>query len=218
MKSIIFDLDGTLLYTLEDINDAINFALLSFNLRPNSIEETRKFVGNGAKTLVLRSMYHRYDVRLFLKNTLFDQIYSLYMEKYLSIRLNKTKPYDGIVDVLNELKSKGYNLAVLSNKPARDTTAIINNYFNNIFDIVLGSNDNYNLKPDPTLLNHIISYFGTNKENVIYVGDSLVDILTARNANVKCISVSYGYNDKDILLKDNNVVIDNPYQLLEAIK
>lgn len=217
MKSIVFDLDGTLLYTLEDINDAINFALYSFNQRPNSLDETKSYVGDGAKELVLRSMYHKYDIRMFLKNTLFDQIYETYMDKYLELRMNKTRPYDGIVELLNSLKEKGYKLGVLSNKPDRDTKDMINHYFPDTFDVVLGARENVALKPDAKPLLDIIDMLGSNKEDTIYVGDSLVDIYTCKNANVKCISASYGYCSKDILSLRNDIIVDKPLDILEVI-
>jgi len=217
MKCIIFDLDGTLLYTLEDINDAINFALSSFNIRKNSLDETKTYVGNGAKDLVLRSIYHRYDTRLFLKNAFFDEVYKKYQEKYSKIRMNKTRPYDGIVELLNDLANKGYLLAVLSNKPDKDCKEIINKYFPNIFNLVVGQREGIPLKPNPYVLEEIMNKLDITKEDIIYVGDSLVDIEFSKNANIKCVSVSYGYCLKDILKLKNDLICDNVKELGDVL-
>ena len=217
MKCIIFDLDGTLLYTLEDINDAINFALSSFNIRKNSLDETKTYVGNGAKDLVLRSIYHRYDTRLFLKNAFFDEVYKKYQERYSEIRMNKTRPYDGIVELLNDLANKGYLLAVLSNKPDKDFKEIINKYFPNIFNLVVGQREGIPLKPNPYVLEEIMNKLDITKEDIIYVGDSLVDIEFSKNANIKCVSVSYGYCLKDILKLKNDLICDNVKELGDVL-
>ncbi len=216
-KSIIFDLDGTLLYTLGDINSAINFALKSFNLRENTLEQTREYVGLGSMTLVKKSIYHIKNPVLFINNPISTQVLDLYNKKYREIQLNTTRPYDTVIQTLKSLKDKGYKLAVLSNKPDIDTKTIINHYFEGVFDIVEGDNDNYRLKPNHKHLKDLIYKLGSKVENTIYVGDSITDIKTAHNANVKCISCTYGYVDKEILKLYNKYTIDKFSEILELI-
>ena len=208
-KIIIFDLDGTLLYTLEDINDAINFALNKYNFKNNTLEETRNFVGNGASILVKRSIYHIKNPILFLNNPVVEQVLDLYNKKYSKIKFNHTRAYDNVIETLKSFKEKGYKLAVLSNKPDLDTKRIIEYYFNGIFDLVEGAMKEYQLKPDKRHVLSIIDRLGCKTCDATFVGDSLTDIKTARNANIRCVSVSYGYVDKNVLRLYNNNIIDN---------
>ena len=204
-KGVIFDLDGTLLYTLQDITDALNYAIKKNGLKEITIDEARFMVGSGAVVLIHRVIERNpYVICGAIKATeaLFNALYNDYMEKYKDICTVNTKPYNGIVRTLNTLKRLGYKLAVLSNKPQRDTESVIKRYFEDgLFDIVFGGREGIPLKPDAVATNEVIRLLGLQKEQVIYVGDSDIDVQTAINANIHGIGVCYGYRTKEELKK-----------------
>ncbi|MBO4668202.1 MAG: tRNA pseudouridine(55) synthase TruB, partial [Bacilli bacterium] len=204
-KGVIFDLDGTLLYTLQDITDALNYAIRKNGLKEITTDEARFYVGSGAKVLVERVI----DNNLYIKNgkvkktdELFLSLYNNYMDKYKDICTVTTKPYNGIIRTLNTLKRLGYKLAVVSNKPKRDTDSVIKRYFGeDLFDVVFGALEGIPLKPNPEAIYEVIKLLELNKEEVIYVGDSDIDAKTAINSGIYGLMVCYGYRTKEELKK-----------------
>ena len=195
IKAAIFDLDGTLLNTLEDVVNACNYALKKCNFKTHSIEEYKVFVGDGRSKLIERIVPDEYKGNDEVKNKvlrLFDEYYSGHM-------LDMTKPYEGICEMLKSLKEKGVKLAVVSNKPDEFVGGIVKKYFGDTFEIVHGQRTNYPVKPDPTTVYEVIEYFGIKLNESIYVGDSNVDIYTAKNAKVKSIGVAWGFRGEDEL-------------------
>ena len=185
IKLIIFDLDGTLLNTIDDIAISLNKALTVYSLNTHSVDVVKQMVGNGVDKLISRAIGE--------EECLFDEVKKYYLEDYNKNCSNNTKPYDGILKVLNEFKLQGIKLAVLSNKPHVDTIKVIKNYFgNNIFDVVLGKTDYNRIKPYPDGVNEIKNKLNIN-DNIVFVGDSDVDIMTAKNSNVKSIAVLWGF-------------------------
>lgn len=195
IKAAIFDLDGTLLNTLEDVVNACNYALKKCNFKMHSIEEYKVFVGDGRSKLIERIVPDEYKGNDEVKNKvlrLFDEYYSGHM-------LDMTKPYEGICEMLKSLKEKGVKLAVVSNKPDEFVGGIVKKYFGDTFEIVHGQRTNYPVKPDPTTVYEVIEYFGIKLNESIYVGDSNVDIYTAKNAKVKSIGVAWGFRGEEEL-------------------
>ena len=212
MKCIIFDLDGTLLYTLDDLYYATNYALNCVNRPKRTHEEIRQFVGNGIQKLIQRALDNKYTVDEL--NSCLD----IFINYYSQNAQMHTKPYDGILNVLDFLKNHNISIAVNSNKYDSAVKKLCKSYFDSYINLAIGETNDCPKKPSPVGANKILKEFGCNKENAIYVGDSLVDIKTANNAGILCISVSWGYCNKDILKKNNEIVVDNCDELSNEIK
>ena len=187
----VFDLDGTLLNTLEDLADAVNYSLAQFGMPQRTIEEVRNYVGNGIRLLIERSVPNGTDLPV---------IYNVFecFKKYYQEHCNdKTKAYDGIIDMLKELKQSGIKLAVLSNKAQNAVTKLCDIYFDNLLDITFGAREGIAKKPAPDALLECAAIADIALEDIAYIGDSDVDVLTARNAGVDCIAVSWGLGIKE---------------------
>ena len=212
-KVAIFDLDGTLLNTLEDLANACNHALNKFSFPTHNIEEYKKFIGNGIYKLVERAVPNNKKD----KETV-DKVLKTFSDYYNEHMIDMTKPYDGIVELLDELRAKGIKLAVVSNKKHEFTIEIVKKYFGDRFDIVFGHRENYKEKPDPTSVLEVIAKLNILKSECIYIGDSNVDILTAKNAGVKSVGVSWGFRDTEELANEGaNYLADNNIELLNII-
>ena len=212
MKCVIFDLDGTLLYTLEDLYIATNYALEQVGRDKRSLDEVRNFVGNGVAKLIERAMG---------KNSSQEEVQKcleIFKEYYSKNAQKNTRPYDGIIELLKYLKKSGIKIALNSNKYDAAVKSLSHKYFDDLVEIALGESNNCPKKPDPTGVEKILKYFNCDKDNAIYIGDSLVDIQTAKNAKIPCISVSWGYCNKDRLLLNNKIVVDNTQELKQAIE
>lgn len=216
-KLVIFDLDGTLLDTIEDIKNALNKALINLGYNVNySKKEVSSFVGSGALILAKRALekLNIEDEKIILE--LRDEYNSIY-GKSSNIY---TKPFDGIKEMLEVLKHKNFKLVVFSNKPDIDTKSVIKSYFgDNLFDVVRGQIEGVKVKPNPEGLYNILKIFPTiNKENIYYVGDSDVDMETGKNASLKTIGVTWGYRDKSILESYNpTIIVDSVESLFKTL-
>ena len=212
-KVAIFDLDGTLLNTLDDLANACNYALNKFSFPTHNVEEYKKFIGNGIYKLVERAVPNNKKD----KETV-EKVLKTFSDYYNEHMIDMTKPYDGIVDILDELRAKGIKLAVVSNKKHEFTIEIVKKYFGDRFDIVFGHRENYKEKPDPTSVLEVIEKLNILKSECIYIGDSNVDILTAKNAGVKSVGVSWGFRDREELANEGaNYLADNNIELLNII-
>lgn len=208
-NAIIFDLDGTLLNTLDDLSDAVNYCLNKFGYSKRSKVQIRSFVGNGIKKLMERALPNDIDEEEFQK------IFTFYKEYYTSHCRIKTKPYEGIIDLLLSLKDKGYRLAIVSNKNDAAVKELADYYFKNIFELSIGQRDGIRKKPAPDSLNEAIRILGVEKKNVLYVGDSEVDKQTADNAEVDCTLVDWGFRDREDLEKlKPKSIISKPEELI----
>ena len=212
-KVAIFDLDGTLLNTLEDLANACNHALNKFSFPTHNVEEYKKFIGNGIYKLVERAVPNNKKD----KETV-EKVLKTFSDYYNEHMIDMTKPYDGIIDILDELRAKGIKLAVVSNKKHEFTIEIVKKYFEDRFDIVFGHRENYKEKPDPTSVLEVIEKLNILKSECIYIGDSNVDILTAKNAGVKSVGVSWGFRGREELANEGaNYLADNNIELLNII-
>ena len=194
MKTIIFDLDGTILDTLQDLTNAVNHALISFNLEERCIEFVRKAIGNGTQVLINRCTGN--SLAKDKEKEVFDLFKSYYLEHYDIY----TKPYEGIKELLTSLKGKCL-LVVVSNKDNDLTQKLINKEFPGIFDVIQGSYMDHPKKPDPYLINKIVKENDINKEECLYIGDTDIDKESASNAELYYRLVAYGFRTLDELKK-----------------
>ncbi len=212
IKAIIFDLDGTLLYTLEDLKDSVNFALEQFNYPLKTVDEVRNFVGNGVKLLVERSIPNG------AKNPNLEQVLKVFKTHYAENMYNKTKPFDGINEMLDKLKQKGIRLAVVSNKFDFAVKELCQRYFGKKIEIAVGESESVRKKPAPDSVLKVMEILNCNNDETFYVGDSEVDIQTAVNCNLKCISVTWGYKSRKFLIEnDAKIIVDTPKDLLNFV-
>jgi phosphoglycolate phosphatase len=212
-NTIIFDLDGTLLNTLDDLHACFNYAINSFGYPSRSLEEIRNFVGNGIKKAIERALPHRVeDEELNKIVDCFKSYYQLHM-------LDLTKPYDGIIDMLTELKEKNYKIAVVSNKFDEAVKKLCKNYYGELVDIAVGEGYKIRKKPEIDGILKVIEIMHSSIQKSIYVGDSEVDIQTANNAKMDCISVLWGFKDKEFLIEHNaKIFAEKPKDIIKIIE
>lgn len=211
-KIVIFDLDGTLLNTLDDLMDAANYALSELHYPIRTIDEIRNFVGNGVGKLMERSLPDgKQNPHYEEAMCIFHQYYSAHCE-------DKTNVYEGVSGLLQQLNADGYKLAVVSNKPDHAVKHLCNKFFQNIIQGAIGEKQGIRRKPAPDMVENALSELGCGKENAIYVGDSDVDIQTAANSGLKCISVTWGFRNT-AFLKDHGatIIADTPEQVYQAV-
>ena len=205
----VFDLDGTLLSTLEDLAASCNFALSSNGMPERTIEEVRLFVGNGVKKLMERAVLDG------LSNPLFEKAYQYFRQHYMCHNLDTTQPYPGIVDMLGSLKARGKKVAVVSNKFYAATQELCRHFFPNLVDVAIGEREDIRKKPAPDTVLEALRQMGVGKETAVYIGDSDVDIETAKNSGMPCISVLWGFRDADFLIKHGGTIfVSSPAQLM----
>ncbi|MDF2609339.1 MAG: hypothetical protein K0R92_813 [Lachnospiraceae bacterium] len=211
-NTVIFDLDGTLLNTLEDLMDSVNYTLNQYGFPLRTKNEVRQFVGNGIRKLMERSLPQN------TTSELVDQCLSTFVEHYSRNLQNKTKPYDGIYDILKDLNEQGYHLAIVSNKYDAGVKALCKDYYHEYIQVAIGESQGVAKKPAPDSVYAAINELGTSKDTAIYVGDSEVDVQTAHNAGIPCIAVTWGFRDREILHAEGaDVIIDSPSQLIDFL-
>ena len=204
-KAVIFDLDGTLLNTLDDLADSTNYALSRFGYPTRTIEEVRQFVGNGVAKLIERAIPEGKN------NPNFEKCLAIFKENYAQNMYNKTAPYNGIIEMLSNLKSKGIKIAVVSNKFDLAVKELCKKYFEGFIDFAAGENEalGINKKPAPDTVISVLNEFNFASEDAVYVGDSDVDIMTAKNSKMPCISVTWGFRDEKFLLENGATILIN---------
>lgn len=208
-ETYVFDLDGTLLETLKDLATSTNHALRTHNMPEHSIEDVRMFVGNGVKKLMERAIPNGLD------NPLFEEVYATFRQHYLEHNLDTTKPYDGIPELLAELKARGKNLAIVSNKFYAATQELARHFFPDTIQVAIGERENIKKKPAPDTVLEALRQLGASRETAVYIGDSDVDIMTAKNCNIPCVSVLWGFRDKEFLTQHGaTFFVEKPSQLL----
>ena len=195
-NTVIFDLDGTLLHTLDDLYYSTNYALEQFNFPTRTYEEVRTFVGNGVKVLIEKAVPKG-------KNEYVEEVLEVFKEHYKSHSMDHIYIYNGIKELISELKKMNIKIAVVTNKFHAAAEIIVEKYFKDDFLIALGESKELNKKPHPDMCNYVLNKLGLTKEEVIYVGDSEVDILTAKNAGLKSVSCAWGFRTKDELAEYN---------------
>ncbi len=210
--TVIFDLDGTLLNTLDDLADSVNFSLAELNYPTRTREEICSFVGNGVAVLVELSIPDGKN------NPNFEKCLAIFKEHYAHNMENKTAPYDGIMDMLATVKSKGFKTAIVSNKFDLAVKNISNKFFGELIDYALGESDKIQRKPAPDSIYKALEELNADISKAIYVGDSEVDCITAKNANIDLVAVSWGFRSADTLKQNGaTVILDAPSQLAKYL-
>ncbi len=192
-KLAIFDLDGTILDTLDDLTDAVNYVLEKYSFKKRTKQEVRSFLGYGGVNLIKKA------TGLQQSSEKFDEIYKDYLNYYSAHCDVKTKPYPGIYSMLVNLKQKGLKLAVVSNKGDKQVQILVEKHFKGIFDFAHGERKNIKRKPDKEAIISIVDEFGFCPKDCIYIGDSEVDLLTANNSEMDHIIVDFGFRDYQFL-------------------
>lgn len=200
-KLAIFDLDGTILDTLDDLADSANFALAAHNFPIRTRDEIRRFVGNGVRNLIMRAL----PEGMAEKHT--DDVLATFLSHYKTNCNNKTKPYDGILAMLRTLREKGCKTAVLSNKADAPVQALVKSYFDGLIDYAAGEKEGVPRKPAPEGVHAILCHFGVASGECAYIGDSDVDVDTAKNAGIDYIGVDWGFRDREELVARGAAVI-----------
>lgn len=214
INTIIFDLDGTLLNSLDDICDSINETLINYGYPTRTIEEVKSFVGNGALALVKKALPNTVS-----DSNSIDKFLKSYLDIYKKNLQNKTKPYDGINDLLKELSNRGYKLAIVSNKSDDGVKALCKDYFNPFIKTAIGESIHTPKKPAKEGVLEALKELDSTLEEAIYVGDSEVDVLTAANANLPCVGVTWGFRKKEVLMEYGaTYIIDEPNELMTVLK
>ena len=212
IEAVIFDLDGTLLNTLYDLTDAVNWALEKYGQPTRSLEEVRAFVGNGLRNLMLQAVPNGAE------NPVFEDLFEFFREYYKSHCNVKTAPYEGILELLKEIKGRGVKMAIVSNKIDAGVKELNEIHFKEYIDVAIGEREGISRKPAPDSVNEALRLLEVDKEHAVYVGDSDVDIQTAKNAEIRCISVSWGFRDEAFLMESGaGIMIDRPLELLEYL-
>ncbi len=212
LKAVIFDLDGTILDTLTDLSISLNFALDAHSFPEHTIDEVRQMVGNGAKNLIKRAVPEgtgEEEREAVLKT--FNEHYSVHC-------VDNTKPYEGIEEVMESCRSYGLSIDVVSNKPDYGVQTLCADHFPGLIDITVGQKEGVRIKPAPDSVNEVLRLLNITKEEAVYVGDSEVDVQTARNADMKCIGVEWGFRDRKVL-EDEGAwkIVSDMEELLRAI-
>jgi phosphoglycolate phosphatase len=193
----IFDLDGTLLDTLGDLAASVNYALRMHGMPEHTMDDVRRFVGNGVRKLMERA------VPGGASNPEFEAAFATFRQHYMAHSLDTTKPYEGIPEMLEALRARGCRLAVVSNKMMAATQGLCRHFFPDTIEVAIGENEAEGIhkKPAPDTVFEALRQLGIGQERAVYVGDSDVDIETARNSGLPCISVLWGFRDRDFLIQ-----------------
>lgn len=212
IEAVIFDLDGTLLNTLDDLTDAVNWALEKYGQPKRSLEEVKSFVGNGLRNLMQQAVPDGEE------NPVFDSLFEFFREYYKTHCNIKTAPYEGILELMKELKGRGVKIGIVSNKIDAGVKELNEMHFAEYVEVAIGEREGIARKPSPDSLNEALRILDVEKAHAIYVGDSDVDIKTAQNAEVRCVSVSWGFRDGAFLMEHGaGIMIDRPLELLEYL-
>ncbi len=211
--TLIFDLDGTLLDTLDDLHLSFNYTLKNFGYKTRTIQEIRAFVGNGVQKAIEKALPPNID------NAELQSMVGYFKKYYKENMYINTKPYGGIIDMLQILKQKEYKLAVVSNKYDTAVKSLAEKYFGNYIDTAVGESEIIRRKPEADGINKAVSELKSDIKNTIYIGDSEVDIQTAKNAGIPCISVLWGFKDKEFLIQHGaEYFADKPKDIIKIIE
>ena len=213
-QTFIFDLDGTLLDTLGDLAASVNYALQAYGMPQHSIDDVRRFVGNGVRLLMERAIPDG------AANPQFEQAFASFRQHYLEHSLDTTRPYDGIMEMLQALRARGCRTAVVSNKFYAATQELCKHFFADSIEVAIGEHEAEGIrkKPAPDTVNEALRQLGVSREQAVYVGDSDVDVATAAASGMPCISVLWGFRDRQFLLAHGATrFISHPSELLTIL-
>lgn len=210
--SVIFDLDGTLLDTLGDLHAAVNYALREFSFPERSLDEVRRFIGNGVVKLMERATPDGIDAgtqRACLET---------FRGYYLAHMRDMTAPFQGVSELMKELRERGIKIAVVSNKFHEAVQVLCRDYFPDLIDEAIGVSEEAERKPNPINVHKALELFSADSSTAVYIGDSEVDVQTAHNASLKCIGVTWGFRTKQELTQAGcDFIADTCSQVREII-
>ncbi len=208
-ETYIFDLDGTLLNTLDDLASSCNYALRTNGFPERTVDEVRQFVGNGVKKLMERAIPEG------LENPMFERVFADFRQHYLEHGLDTTRPYPGVMDMLERLHCEGRKIAVVSNKFYAATNDLCRHFFAKYISVAIGEREDVRKKPAPDTVLEALRQLHSDKSGAVYIGDSDVDVMTAKNCGIPCISVLWGFRDKDFLLAHGaSCFVKSPEEIL----
>lgn len=211
-KLAVFDMDGTILDTLEDLKDSTNYALEKCGYPMRTYDEVRRFVGNGIRKLIERAVPEGLTVEQI------DRVHEVFTEHYKVHCADKTKAYDGIKPLLEKLRAGGVKTAVVSNKADYGVQELCKEYFDGLFDYAVGEREGIRRKPAPDAVNEALKVLGMSKSEAVYIGDSDVDFETAKNAELPCISVLWGFRDEEFLReKGATLFVHDPAEIYDIV-
>jgi phosphoglycolate phosphatase len=211
-NTVIFDLDGTLLNTLDDLRDSLNEVLTSRGYIPKTLEEVKRFVGNGVRNLIRMSVPHECSEEIV------TQVMEEFKENYKQNMQNKTRPYNGIMELLLDLYRYNYKIAIVSNKYDAAVKELARTYFGNLIPVAIGETSEIKRKPAPDSIFTAVKELGSSLTSTVLVGDSETDVQTAKNAGIPCIGVTWGFRCREVLRSEGaDYLIDTPKELLTLI-
>lgn len=209
-KLVVFDMDGTILNTLDDLKDTLNYALGQYHFPARTLEETRAFVGNGIHKLIERAVPEGTDAQTV------EKVFDTFLEYYQIHCMDQTRPYPGIVSLLQSLKEAGLLTAVVSNKADAAVQELCERFFPGLFDFAVGEHEGVQKKPAPDMVQLALRTLGTQASDAVYVGDSDVDLATAKNSGLDSIIVTWGFRDREFLeSQEVDVFADTPEKVRE---
>lgn len=209
---IVFDMDGTILDTLKDLKNSMNHTLRLYNMPERTLDEIRSFVGNGIRKLIERAAVSG------TPETIIEAIHKDFMKHYEVHCADFTKPYDGVNDLILELKSRGYKTAVVSNKAHDAVLDLCDQYFPALFDLALGEKPEIAKKPAADMVNLALEKLQISREKAVYIGDSDVDVATARNSNLDMIAVDWGFRTREFLVEQGaKTIVSHPEEILQLV-
>lgn len=212
ITTVVFDMDGTVLNTLEDLAGSMNYSLKAVGMPERTVDEFRRFVGNGAREALRKALPEGTSTDIL------DEMFTIFKEHYDEHCLDKTGPYEGILDLMKELKKRGYRMAIVSNKIDSAVKELNKRFFGDLIDVAIGEQPGVNRKPAPDMVETALKELGSTKEESVYVGDSEVDYLTAKNSGLPCISVLWGFRDKEYLIEQGAYCFaDAPADIVDMI-
>lgn len=208
----IFDMDGTILDTLEDLKNATNYALRTNGLPERTLDEVRQFVGNGILLLIQRAVPDDTE------DIMIQQVFQTFTAYYAEHCADATNPYDGILPLIQSLRTAGIKTAVVSNKADFAVQELVKTYFDGCFDAAVGERTGIQKKPAPDSVYEVISALHMEKSDAIYIGDSDVDLATAKNAGLPCIAVEWGFRTHDFLVEHGaDILVTKPEEILDIL-
>lgn len=210
-KTALFDMDGTLLDTLEDLCDSTNHVLREMGYPERSLEEMRRFVGNGAEMQIRRAVPEGTSEENIAKAL---RAYRAYYQEHCRI---KTKVYDGLLDMLDALKVRGVKTAVVSNKPDAAVKKLSEEYFGGRMDYAVGAREGVRCKPYPDMVDDALKALGETRDGAVFIGDSEVDVRTGLNAGLPVIAVSWGFRSREVVIEAGATVIADDARQLEVL-
>ena len=210
--TIIFDLDGTLLNTLDDLADSVNYAMRSCGFPERTIDEVRRFIGNGVHTLIKRAAPDG------ISEAQYWAAYDAFEDYYREHNRDKTAAYPGICELLSELKNRSYKLAIVSNKIDFAVKALREEFFADTIDVAIGDSEDIENKPAPDMVYIAMKELGSGLRDCVYVGDTDVDLETASNSDMPCISVSWGFRSRaELEGYGAPMIADSPMDILKFV-